>query len=115
MPEHHIDSLEGIVHGEPSPSGFLAFLDSLEDEQPWRAHALCRKYDPELFFPEKGSSVLKPKRICQRCPVLEECRAWGLDDPSAGGVVGGLSTNERRDIRMGRRTLAEVLDPSYAA
>ena len=102
-----------MEHGH-APDDLLAMLDELQEAQPWRARALCRNYDPELWFPGKGSSVLPAKKLCRKCPVLHECRVWGLTDPSASGVVGGLSENERRDIRMGRKS-PDDLDPPTAA
>lgn len=42
--------------------------------------------------------------VCHRCPddVFAACRAWGIADPTVGGVVGSLTERERR-IERNRR------------
>lgn len=59
---------------------------------------VCGQTDPELFFPNKGESAREAKLLCGVCPVLEECRAWALDNDVRHGVWGGLSDRERRRI-----------------
>ena len=66
----------------------------------WLNGALCVQVDPELFFPEQGSSSTEAKRICQRCDVRAECLAWALAQPErVAGVWGGLTESERREPR----------------
>ena len=42
--------------------------------------------------------------VCQRCPVLSECRDWALTtpDPAVDHVAGGLTPWQRRTIRRER-------------
>ena len=74
----------------------------------WRASALCAQVDPEAFFPEKGSSTVAGKRICNGhrgrppCPVRDECREHALAHDERFGVLGGLSERERRRLRAQR-------------
>jgi WhiB family transcriptional regulator, redox-sensing transcriptional regulator len=60
--------------------------------------ALCAQTDPELFFPDKGGSVLAAKTICHGCEVNAECLQWALDHGERWGVWGGLSAFERRKL-----------------
>ena len=83
--------------------GFMANWH--EDEDPaWRADAACIGEDPDLFFAQRedgGVSVAKATAICQRCPVIEECLAFGLKEHH--GVWGGTSERERRQLRRRAR------------
>ncbi|MBA0126306.1 WhiB family transcriptional regulator [Haloechinothrix sp. YIM 98757] len=63
----------------------------------WRNKALCRQYDPEIFFPFTGDAEL-PKRVCGSCPVRERCLRYALDTGQRYGVWGGLTEDERRQL-----------------
>jgi WhiB family redox-sensing transcriptional regulator len=77
--------------------------DYPEDEPlAWQADALCAQTDPEMFFPEKGSSVKDAKRICGQCEVKNICLRYALENEERFGIWGGLSERERRKLR-GRR------------
>jgi WhiB family redox-sensing transcriptional regulator len=67
----------------------------------WVAGALCAQTDPELFFPEKGHPARIAKAICAKCDVIDDCRAYALEQDVAAlqGVWGGLTQGERRKIR----------------
>ena len=80
-----------------------------ETGQDWRHDARCRDEDPELFFPvgETGPArqqTAEAKAVCRRCPVAADCLAWALKTGQDAGVWGGLSENERRALRRGRRS-----------
>lgn len=69
----------------------------------WRFRGLCRDEDPELFFPAGKSGtaptiaqITKAKGVCQRCPVMEECFLWSLDESIEYGVWGGVDEDQRR-------------------
>lgn len=76
----------------------------------FRAHGACRTApDPDLFYGPEGYGVpgrvpggtlreAAAKRICHSCPVLRPCRAWALRHEK-WGVWGGLTENERQQIR----------------
>jgi WhiB family redox-sensing transcriptional regulator len=73
----------------------------------WRHHAACQDEDPELFFPigNTGPALVQieeARAVCRRCPVLEPCLQWALDSGQDAGVWGGLSEDERRELK--RRT-----------
>ena len=68
----------------------------------WHERGLCRQTDPEIFYPEKGqggSSLRQARRICARCEVKPECRAYAIEHAEPYGVWGGTSESERRRIR----------------
>lgn len=69
----------------------------------WRELALCRKEDPEDFFPVGATPSAKAverhaKTICFRCPSLDPCGRWAIDNREPVGVWGGMSEAERRAI-----------------
>ena len=45
----------------------------MDDESLWRDSAACRGTDPELFFPERGSSTREAKEVCRGCVVQQDC------------------------------------------
>lgn len=71
----------------------------------WRDDAACRKYDPELFFPDGSTGhwalqIEEAKAVCNfRCPVVERCLQWALESGQDSGVWGGLSEDERRAMK----------------
>ena len=79
----------------------------------WRDRARCRAEDPELFFPIGPSGpamkqLNKAKAVCRRCPVVVDCLTWALATGQSAGVWGGLSEDERRELR--RTTAASRRD-----
>ena len=70
----------------------------------WRDRAECRTEDPELFFPigTTGPALLQTmaaKMVCRGCPVARECLDWALSTGQDSGVWGGMSEDERRDLK----------------
>ncbi|GAA4179102.1 WhiB family transcriptional regulator [Streptosporangium oxazolinicum] len=68
----------------------------------WAARGACATSDPELFFPLTPSAEheARAKAVCERCPVLEECRAYALRAAEPEGIWGGLTVRERRGLRF---------------
>ncbi|GAA2994034.1 WhiB family transcriptional regulator [Streptosporangium longisporum] len=62
----------------------------------------CRTSDPELFFPpaESARHEAWAKAVCERCPVLQECRAYAVRAAEPEGIWGGLTVRERRGLRF---------------
>jgi hypothetical protein len=83
-----------------------------KDPQDWRQHGLCRRYPPDLVervFLASHGQVRIAKWACQRCPVLEQCRAWILSDDAPiveHGVIAGMSAKERTRIRVAKNRAA---------
>ncbi len=98
----------GINAGDPTRP---QLLEGLTGPPPWTIDALCVEVDPELFFPEKGSSNKPAKAVCGRCEVQQECLNYALDYESGetgglrshpAGIYGGLSVKERRRLIRAR-------------
>jgi WhiB family redox-sensing transcriptional regulator len=68
----------------------------------WYEDAVCAQTDPESFFPEKGRSSQLAKKICQGCPVANQCLAYAIENDEQWGVWGGLGSFERAKL-MKRR------------
>ena len=77
----------------------------------WRTRSICRDTDPDLFFPvgTTGQALVqieRAKEVCAECPVHDECLQYALDTNQDSGIWGGLSEEERRNIR--RRMVARA-------
>lgn len=69
----------------------------------WINQAACRGVSPNLMVPEKSDlgAIQTAKEICATCPVINECRDYGLNihrQADLDGVFGGLSKIERLRI-----------------
>jgi WhiB family transcriptional regulator, redox-sensing transcriptional regulator len=84
----------------------------------WRDEAACRGHNTSLFFPrdphddyEEGEPKRRETRrmyrqairICNSCPVKQECLDYALDFPEIYGMWGGLTRPERANILRERR------------
>jgi WhiB family redox-sensing transcriptional regulator len=74
----------------------------------WADHAACLCEEPELFFPigNCGPALIQieeAKAVCNRCPVIDACLSFALENGMTAGVWGGLTEDERRALR--RRTV----------
>lgn len=72
--------------------------------------ALCTEVGGDLWFPDKGESVRPARSVCQRCPLIEQCREYifELEDlhGEQPGIYAGLSVKQRRRIRGPRERVA---------
>ena len=78
----------------------------------WRDEAECLHTDPELFFPVGTSGpaliqIHEAKSVCRRCPALDECLEWALDNGQETGIWGGTDERERNLIRRRRSRAAQ--------
>ena len=70
----------------------------------WRAGALCRSTDPDLFFPvgTTGPAIVQienAKAVCQQCEAQVECLEYAIATNQDSGIWGGTSEEERRKLR----------------
>lgn len=78
----------------------------------WEDRAACLNEDPDLFFPPgsdwKGheDQEAAAKAVCNRCPVLDQCREKALADSDFEGIRGGLTGEERKALARARRNAA---------
>lgn len=78
----------------------------------WRDRGVCRDKDPELHFPTgtSGPALIQTEQAkanCRACSVTDECLAWALDSGTDFGIWGGMTEDERRDVK--RRSGLRVL------
>lgn len=80
------------------------------DKYDWQLQALCRDMDSAMFFhPERergdarSARDERAKAVCQRCPVIVECRAHALAVHEPYGVWGGMTAQERAALIANRR------------
>jgi WhiB family redox-sensing transcriptional regulator len=74
------------------------------DAADWRRLAACRGEDPELFFPISSVGpaqvqITDAKKVCARCPVRPACLRYALATRQDYGIWGGLTEDERRQLR----------------
>lgn len=57
---------------------------------------------PEVFYPEDFDDVemfdqatQTAKILCGECPLIKECREWGIVAAIPYGIIGGLTPQER--------------------
>lgn len=79
---------------------FEALID--EEGPAWKVRANCMGVDPELFFPERGSSTREAKEVCRGCVVREDCLEFAIANGEKFGIWGGMSERERRRVRRAR-------------
>lgn len=75
----------------------------------WMADAACAGADTDLFYPEAGDyrAAERAKAVCARCPVIDDCLRHALTSPvEQHGVWGGLTPNERSQLRRRRKDAA---------
>ncbi|MDA8285923.1 MAG: WhiB family transcriptional regulator [Actinomycetota bacterium] len=72
------------------------------EDRSWQRRANCMGVDPDLFFPDRGTSTREAKEVCRGCVVREECLEYAITHSEKFGIWGGLSERERRRIRRRR-------------
>ena len=79
-------------------------IQALINQSPraWQARANCMGVDPELFFPERGSSTREAKEVCRGCVVRVDCLEFAIANSEKFGIWGGMSERERRRVRRAR-------------
>ena len=83
------------------PASVIALANA---EYGWRAEALCRDTDPELFFPigTTGAALVQiehARAVCRQCPAQTDCLDFALSTNQDSGIWGGTSEEERRVLR----------------
>ncbi|WP_207555852.1 WhiB family transcriptional regulator [Intrasporangium flavum] len=68
----------------------------------WMHDGACRGTDdPDAFYPKRDRDAGDAVRMCQPCPVRQTCLEWALKHREEFGVWGGLTEDERRELRRG--------------
>lgn len=82
----------------------------ISEDWDWQLEGLCRQIGNSVFFHPDGERGLAraariqiAKTICNRCPVVAQCRVYALSVNEPYGIWGGMSENERRKHVQVRR------------
>ena len=65
----------------------------------WQLRAYCRGVDPSIFFPSadsrRGWTEAHAMAVCEKCPVITQCRQYALDAAEPYGIWGGTTPHDR--------------------
>jgi hypothetical protein len=71
------------------------------NREDWHEDAECAKPANadavEKFFANKPSQQLEAKKLCNICPVKQDCLTWALDNKQIWGIWGGLDSQKIRN------------------
>jgi WhiB family redox-sensing transcriptional regulator len=92
----------------PGPKG-LKRMTAMD----WRHGAACRDIDPEIFFPIGATGpalaqIQAAQAICGTCNVQKDCLEWALETGQDAGIWGGMTEDDRREMRRGARQRVAV-------
>lgn len=80
-------------------------MASKREDMRWQDSALCKKYSPELFYPDGDKrpeflfQIMYAKNVCSVCPVRYQCLAEALTGNEAG-IWGATTENDRKTMRQ---------------
>ena len=93
-------AVEPVV--SPSLLAAVSSWAAREDES-WRNDAACLNSDMAVFFPTPGYGNHvdwnPARRVCRSCPVVSECRDYAIEHGHWDGMWGGLTPDERAELR----------------
>lgn len=83
-------------------------MSSLTRWDDWTHAAACAGEMGTSFYPpmrpEKKSARAareqRAKAVCERCTVRQECLDYAIEHNERYGIWGGLTDNERRNLRL---------------
>jgi WhiB family redox-sensing transcriptional regulator len=64
----------------------------------WQDQASCKGAPTDWFYPEGAEVNAEALYLCEKCPVIDECRDHGVIYEE-WGIWGGLSASQRRRVR----------------
>jgi hypothetical protein len=82
-------------------------VEKLLDVVPNIPGALCAEIDPDAWFPERGTSDVAARRVCQSCAARLRCLDWALENDECCGTWGGLSFDERSKLAHARQSAGQ--------
>jgi WhiB family transcriptional regulator, redox-sensing transcriptional regulator len=108
VPVRHLENRFTISRRDTEPKGRVSTT-----AMDWRHQAACRDTDPEIFFPigttgPALAQIQAAQSICGTCSVQADCLEWSLSTGQDAGIWGGLTEEERREIRRGARQRVAV-------
>ncbi|MBY0440969.1 MAG: WhiB family transcriptional regulator [Mycobacteriaceae bacterium] len=68
--------------------------------QPWYDQAACQGCDTNAWYTDQGPTpeTRMAKRVCQHCPVADQCLELALANNDHYGIWGGYTPRQRRNI-----------------
>ncbi len=98
--------------GKPDLVVMLNHAFKERDPTPWAEEGACKGMSPNIFFPGQGGHAMGisayAKTVCEKCPVMLECRKYSLDNNERYGVWGGWGERERRIERLRRSRIRGI-------
>jgi WhiB family redox-sensing transcriptional regulator len=87
----------------------------IKDDNDWVSQAVCKGVPnaTKIFFLERGMNSNAAKKICGTCPVTSECLEYALSfnlHEDSFGIFGGMTPQEREDLRRDRGMLKSTVD-----
>lgn len=77
----------------------------------WMEKAVCKNYDPELWYSEEKPERDRAKALCHTCPMETKCYIYAMDAREPHGIWGGLDPKERRDrVKEGRVYVEDIVE-----
>ena len=68
--------------------------------------AACRNHDTRIFIDETDTNIRQARKICDTCPVTQDCLEYGLSLPtSTMGVYAGLTSRQLNKMRVAQQTV----------
>lgn len=79
----------------------------------WQLDAACRDMPTDLFFPighgeDAQAQANQAKAVCRACLVRSTCLDYALAGNMLYGVFGGMSEEERKDLRRSGQRSSEL-------
>ncbi|WP_152203610.1 WhiB family transcriptional regulator [Georgenia thermotolerans] len=75
-----------------------------DGDRTWMEDGLCATSStPDAWYPERNYPSHKAQRLCDGCPVIDQCGEWALTVQEEWGIWGGLTEEDRRAILRTRR------------
>lgn len=79
------------------------------NDEKWRADAVCKGADPDLFHPTESGrgtrqdnpyteQIAQAMAMCDRCPVRAQCLGYALKHRIKMGVWGGKTASQRDQL-----------------
>lgn len=104
-----------VAQARRDPRLVRAFSERRLDDG-WRSRGVCRRHDPETFFPAPSEPPDAALALCRGCDVQGACLAWALDAGDCHGVWGATTPRERRAMAVVWRgdDAAEPVTPAPA-
>lgn len=83
----------------------------------WASRGACRHEDPDLFFPIASTGpalaqIAEAKQVCGHCEVRVACLAYAVETGQDCGIWGGMTEDERRQLRLHDRRAARRAIPA---